>query len=453
MAFKVSGIAKYLRPIVQTASLSIVIWLFLTLAYPLNMPWSNPLLAADPFNALASILYSRGSFIPVLLLVGVLLIGSALLGRVFCGWICPVGFLIDLSGTLSAPFSKLLKKKPVRDRFGYLQYGILAAAILFSLITLDLLAVLDPFVIFQRSLVTVYTAAGVPIVLLLILIGSIVIAPRFWCRAICPSGALIGAASVPSPFKFKMEKDCKRCMKCYRACPMGALSNKGSWDATACIKCLKCEDACPDDKISFAPSVPDVPAVSLTRRSMLAAGAAMGLFAVSKGMATAAASSDQPLIRPPGSLVEVKFNAACARCESCVKACLGNVIRPAGLDKGLDRYYTPALDFLSGKCERCGSCGQVCPTGAIVSIPEEEIKIGTAVINEETCLEWTGNKKCLVCKEVCPVDAVVQTGRRSGTHKPVVDKDLCIGCGACEHECPLEEKAVIITNEGERRRA
>jgi ferredoxin-type protein NapG len=76
------------------------------------------------------------------------------------------------------------------------------------------------------------------------------------------------------------------------------------------------------------------------------------------------------LIRPPGALVEEKFNHACARCYSCARACTGGVIGPAELDAGLERAFTPSLDFGKGACERCGTCGQVCPTGAIISLPE-----------------------------------------------------------------------------------
>ncbi len=158
-------------------------------------------------------------------------------------------------------------------------------------------------------------------------------------------------------------------------------------------------------------------------------------------------SNDSPLIRPPGSLAEIKFNAACTRCEACAKACLGNVIKPAPLDAGLDRFYTPRLSFADGKCERCGTCGTVCPTGAITVIPEDEIKIGTAEIDRNKCIAWKG-KKCLVCAEVCPKQAI------SGleTLEPEVVGSACIGCGSCEHNCPAPETAIVVSSAGERRR-
>lgn len=442
MVFKVSSVSKYLRPGIQAVCFLIVIVLFINMEYPASMPFSNPLLAADPVAVAGSIIFYRGSWMPALLPVAALLLASAVLGRAFCGWVCPVGFLVDITDKISGLFKKRIRS----GRYGYLQYGIFAAVLLYSMVTLDVLSILDPFVILQRSIYLLWHNAGIPAILLLVLACSVVIAPRFWCRAICPAGAAIGIVSAISPFKFRMD-DCKKCMRCHRACPMGAISRDGRWDATACIKCLDCERACPDSKTSFAASRPAMPGISVSRRSMLAAGVAAGLFAVSKGTATLA-TGDRPLIRPPGSLVEYKFNDACTRCESCAKACLGKVIRPAGIDAGLERLFTPLMDFRTGKCERCGTCGQVCPTGAIISVPVDKIKIGTARIDTGKCIAWKEGKSCLICMEICPVSAV----KGAGKLQPVVVSDTCVGCGACELNCPVKDKAITISNEGELRR-
>ncbi|MCD1294699.1 hypothetical protein CUJ83_06755 [Methanocella sp. CWC-04] len=438
----------YLRTAVQLAFFIAAVYLFLNLDYPVSMPVDNIFLSSDPLVALTSIIFYRGAWIPALLPVIALLAGSMVLGRVFCGWICPVGFLVDVSGAFSGIFSKIIKRRQTRARFGYLQYGILAAVLISALFTLEALSILDPFVILQRSLHMIWSSAGIPIIILLLLAASIVIAPRFWCRAICPTGAIIGAASLISPFGLKINEDCIKCKKCHRECPTGAISGEMKWDATACTKCLVCERVCPKDAISFSASVPSISSFSTSRRSLLAAGAALGLFAVSKG-AVAASSSGKPIIRPPGSLVEYSFNAACTRCESCARVCLGNVIRPAGLDAGIDRYYTPVLDFSTGKCERCGACGTVCPTGAIISVPEEKIKIGTASVDTEKCIAWKDNLKCLICSEVCPVDAI----KGVKNLRPRVIPEVCVGCGACELNCPVDGvKAITVSNAGERRR-
>ena len=179
-----------------------------------------------------------------------------------------------------------------------------------------------------------------------------------------------------TPFRFRAGSECIRCGNCHRACPMGAISGELRWDAAACTRCLECEKACPRGAISFAPSVPQAPAVSASRRSFVAGAAVLVTLALSKG-AVSALTREKSLIRPPGSLAEERFNAACARCESCVKACPNQVIRPAGLDAGLERMSTPYLDFYRGYCMRCGTCVQVCPASAIISRPKDQIKIGT----------------------------------------------------------------------------
>lgn len=395
-------------------------------------------MVADPLLAITSSLFHRGAWLPALLPVMGLLAITALFGRAFCGWACPVGFLVDISDRIV----RFFKRSKFNERLGYLQYGLLAALLLASLLAVDVLSPLDPMVIFQRSMYLAWSLSGVPVILLLIMAGSL-LAPRLWCR-ICPLGAVLGLAALVSPFGRSVNGRCTKCLKCRRACPTGAISTKNAFDSTACVKCLQCERACPEDAIAFAASRPSVPSFA-DRRAVLVAGAALGALALAKVAITKGAASP---IRPPGSLAETKFNAICVRCESCAKACLGRVIRPAGLDAGLERAFTPVLDFNVAKCERCGTCGAVCPTGAIISIPEAKMKMGTAKLDAAKCIAWAQDKKCLICAEVCPVQAVKGTGRL----RPFVDAAACVGCGSCQLNCPVEGKAIVVSSDGERRR-
>jgi ferredoxin-type protein NapF len=230
---------------------------------------------------------------------------------------------------------------------------------------------------------------------------------------------------------------------------MGAISRDLRWDPTACTKCLDCEKTCPKHAISFAPAYPPaIPQFSPSRRAILAGAASLGVLAAARGAASAL-SPPAALVRPPGSLEEGRFDAACTRCGSCVKACPNGVIRPAGLDAGPERWFTPALDFDRSYCQRCGTCGQVCPTGAVISQPEEMIKIGTAGIDPGLCIAWKDRTRCLICDEVCPVRAIKGAGRL----QPRVDGDTCVGCGLCQLNCPVEEKAIRVSASGERRRS
>jgi len=403
-------------------------------------PLSGSYITADPLVAISSLLYFRGEWIPVLLPPAVFLLISAVLGRVFCGWACPIGFLSDISSRINGR----IMRKPIKRPFEGLHIGVLAGLLLVMLISPAVLSLADPMVVFQRSAYFALGITAIPVVIVLMILGSILV-PRLWCR-ICPLGALLGAVSVFSPFRRRLGGQCTGCMKCRNACKIGAISTDNKWDAIACTRCLECERVCPVKAISFPASLPSVD-FSPSRRSVIAAGAVIGFFAVSRSVASTFTARASP-IRPPGSLVEAKFNAACIRCESCAKVCISQVIRPAGLDMGLERLYTPILDFDRAKCEQCWACGAACPTGAILSPPDNNMKIGTASIDDKKCLAWTKGKRCLICAEVCPAQAVMDADML----KPVISGDICVGCGACQYNCPVAGKAVTVTSAGERRR-
>jgi NAD-dependent dihydropyrimidine dehydrogenase PreA subunit len=75
------------------------------------------------------------------------------------------------------------------------------------------------------------------------------------------------------------------------------------------------------------------------------------------------------------------------------------------------------------------------------------MKMGTARIDGNKCIAWAQNKTCLICAEICPVHAV----KGVGNLRPWVRADVCVGCGACQLECPVD--AIVVLNDGERRRA
>ncbi len=205
---------RYVRLLVQAAFFAGIAYLFLSIPYPVAMPYSTLPLSADPLAAVSGVIFSRGAWLPALLPVAAFLLGAVVLGRAFCGWACPVGFLNDLAG--------LVRRGKGRERFGYLQYGVLAAVLLASAVAVDVLSIADPLVIFQRSAFMLWTGTGLPVVLLLILLAALVV-PRFWCRALCPLGGMLGLFALLSPFGFRANDKCTRCGKCHRTCPTGAI--------------------------------------------------------------------------------------------------------------------------------------------------------------------------------------------------------------------------------------
>jgi NAD-dependent dihydropyrimidine dehydrogenase PreA subunit len=119
--------------------------------------------------------------------------------------------------------------------------------------------------------------------------------------------------------------------------------------------------------------------------------------------------------------------------------------------------FTPRLVLRLGYCSfNCNACGQICPTGAIppLALAEKQVTvIGLASIDQDRCLPWAYNIPCIVCEEVCPVaDKAIQleevlvvsaAGEELLLQRPRVVKELCIGCGICEYQCPMGGEAAV----------
>ncbi|MEL7371629.1 MAG: 4Fe-4S dicluster domain-containing protein, partial [Myxococcota bacterium] len=181
-------------------------------------------------------------------------------------------------------------------------------------------------------------------------------------------------------------------------------------------------------------------------------------------------------IRPPGSVAEAEFLERCIKCDQCINVCPTNVLQPSSLEQGgLEGLWTPVMDFSVGFCQlNCTLCSEVCPTGAIQKTPLEKklgtaayaeqgpVRVGTAFFNRGRCLPWAMETPCVVCEEVCPVtpkaigtyDVEVEKwdGTKVTLNRPYMRPELCIGCGICEHECPVvDDAAVYVTAIGESR--
>ncbi len=312
--------------------------------------------------------------------------------------------------------------------------------------------------------------------------------PRFWCRVLCPLGAFLG---VFSRFAlFGMTKDhakCTDCNLCLVHC-QGADSPQGGvkWRQDECHMCMNCENACPEDVIKFT-FLPNRRSTLVTpdteRRTALAAVGVGAVFLPAARIADALdVNYHSKVIRPPGSVEERGFLERCIRCSECMKVCPNNALHPAFFEAGIEGLWTPILIARIGYCEfSCVLCGQVCPTGAIQKISEKEkmgqgqppIKIGTAFYDQGRCLPWAMQTPCIVCEEFCPtspkaiwveeVDAPVRESKAAADgappayrtvhlQRPHVDPSLCVGCGACEKVCPVQdEPAVYVTSVGETR--
>ena len=149
------------------------------------------------------------------------------------------------------------------------------------------------------------------------------------------------------------------------------------------------------------------------------------------------------LLRPPGALPEAEFLETCHRCGNCVKNCPANAIFPLAESAQPDLANTPYIDPDEQPCVICDSlaCMYVCPSGALQPVYAEDIKIGLAVFNGETCLR-TKEVACTYCIDTCPIgeDAIHLT---AGGVVEVIESG-CTGCGVCQYACPTAPKSIVV---------
>ena len=600
----------------------------------------NWLIELDPLVGLSTLL-ATGSLYAGLLWAVATVVLTVVLGRFFCGWVCPFGAMHQFCGYLGKT-RKSFAEKVNRNRYSHwqrLKYWILifllapaiahllvfaaglplgspwlfwsavgialaaAAALavakktrrgigwIFGLTALTAawvgagyligdnhllfaslqIGLLDPIPLVTRSVNLILmplvdrTAAGLSVVPRLYA-GSWLIAvifftalllnfrhPRFYCRYICPLGALFAVLSRHSLWRIgKAEAECRNCTICDRSCE-GACSPSGTIRIHECVLCMNCLDDCRHGQIGYRTTVSaagEIDTPDITRRQLVLITLA-GVFSVPalRLGGQLEANWNPKLIRPPAALPEAQFLERCIKCGQCMRICPTNVIHPAGLQAGLEGLWTPVLNFrigTSGCQQKCIACGHVCPTAAIRPIDLQErtgqgrfastgpLRIGTAFIDRGRCLPWAMNTPCIVCQENCPVSpkaivtrqvlSPIQTPlqpivKSSETHRveltadalpagrygtgeyfclvsgqaetearrivgntarqvsiqddrrwevppppgslleirirlqqPFVKPRYCIGCGVCEHECPVRGKrAIEVTAENESR--
>ncbi len=465
----------------------------------------------DPLVSITSLISGHTLIKGFLWGVGILVL-AVLLGRVFCGFICPFGTIHHATGRFRAALKgdRMVQanRKTPAQKIKYFNLIVLLAA---SVIGLNLAGLLDPIAFLFRSLaLAILPAIGVglraifetmatsdfkpfnllsygaevflsPIfgysdktfqsawfigILFLVILFLNRLKPRFWCRVLCPLGALLGLFSRFSILRLeKYEEKCTRCNLCLKHC-QGAASPRTdqAWETAECLMCFNCHNVCPEDALAFrfswTPKLTRKPDIG--KRALLGglcAGLSLPLLGRLDGQIHMV--SDPRLIRPPGSLAESDFLKLCQRCGLCMKACPTNVINPTLTEGGMPGFWTPHLIMTLGYCEyTCTLCGSVCPTGAIREITakekiEQPIKIGSAYFDRGRCLPWSGNAPCIVCQEVCPTspkaiylkdDVIVRPdGNRLKVQLPFVDLKKCVGCGICENKCPVRGRPAVRT--------
>jgi len=483
-----------MRKTIQALSLMLFTAFFLLATYRLP-DWlpADLYLRIDPLLGINAVIASREIIARVLW--SLVLIGATLaVGRFFCAYVCPLGATID---GLDFLFFRKGRRPELKADLGLRRwkYVLLILVIAAALTGVSLVYLLDPIALLTRFYTFVLHPLMIAVfnllldlirplsrgmgwvglshlqvpqpvyymtVLTLVIFGAVIalgrLAPRFWCRYLCPLGALLSLISPLGVFRRRVSEACNQCMACRKGCPMGAIGEDPlSTRLPECIQCRECAGICPQKAISFPASfsgMGEYSGLDLSRRGFvasLAGGLTFGFLSLRTPFALL--QGRRHLIRPPGALPETEFLRTCIRCGECMKSCVTNTLQPSLWESGSLGLWTPKLELRMAACEpNCNVCGKVCPTQAIRSLSLEEkthAKIGTAVLRKEMCLVWAQNKQCLICDEICPYNAIVFRPV-DGYRRPVVVASRCNGCGYCEQRCPVGgESAIVVMTDGE----
>ena len=433
--------------------------------------WFQPEILVLSSPLLAFLAAIAGLVVLMSLVGAVVLIASAVAGRFFCGWICPLGCLQQAFAFLG---QSLGNRKPRKvSSFLYFKYLPALGLVVGTVFGLSWAAGFDPIALFfqgfaaTRRLIGLSGGEGRAIdsgtALVLLFLGSVLLTsvglPRAWCRYLCPLGATLGASARMSRVPITRTQACTRCGDCSRVCQHACIDDR-LWIRSECNYCMNCLAICPEDalhltRVRALGSVRSGP--DLSRRSLLASlGSGLLAAGLLRPGARGSRQRSSRLIRPPGSAPETQFTGRCVRCGACGDACPAGVIRPAVGEAGVQGLLTPRLDFTVGYCQlECNACSQACPTEAIEPF-DAQLRapsasrapiIGLAEINRSRCLPWAFGKACILCSEFCPTSPkaiLLEKTDETGLLRPLIEPDRCVGCGACEFVCPFPDAAVKV---------
>lgn len=299
---------------------------------------------------------------------------------------------------------------------------------------------------------------------------------RTYCNTICPVGTFLGFVSKFSLFRLSLNKErCTQCKACERGCKSSCIDVETMRiDHSRCVACFNCMERCRSGAIQYAPAkrekkkeativepAPDMEKGTggISRRNVLSI---LGVIAVSGKLKAQQLIVDGGLaeiedkkipvrktpIAPPGALSARNIKNHCTACQLCVSACPNNVLRPSNK---LATFMQPEMSFERGYCRpECVECSQVCPTTAITPVTTADksaLSIGYAVWVKENCIVNRDAVQCDNCERHCPTGAITMIdsgpGYGDSLKVPVINKERCIGCGACEYLCPARPFSAI----------
>jgi polyferredoxin len=455
----------------------------------------NPeiLFLANPVTWVLTVIASRSLITKTVWFLLAFVALTVVFGRVFCGWVCPLGTCIDGAGRLLRPHRSELRSSRERRKqaasaamkplfSGRTKYYLLLGIALLALFGANVSGWMDPLAILMRGTTfalapaaeqalesTMTPVSRIPVVgaiaspvhkwvrdtlmpptphsygqaalHLVILAGVLALSRlqrRWWCHILCPLGAFYGLLGRVSPWKRQVAADqCTECAVCGNLCRMEAVpaGNAATTDSSECLRCMECGDVCPQKGIGFSFRPPTAetrsrtPDFSLSRRGVLTA--------------IGASVAVLPVVKfkPFGRIAEGAPPIAPAVDE--------HLLRPPG---------ARAEDNFLRLCIRCGECFRACPQNAIHPVL---FQAGLEGLWTPAVVPRLGfcEPSCTLCSNVCPTTALKPLTPREKRRavrlgKAEVNRSRCIPwvdnleCGVCEEVCPVSPKAIEMRRGG-----
>lgn len=350
--------------------------------------WFSPFVMLNSVLVLKSVVWLNGIALVILVL-------SFFKKRWFCRYICPAGWACDKVSSCSQRKNFSVRNIPMIGKWLAVVTLVSAVAGFPSFALLDPLVIFNGFFsVFSRdiNIAVILSMMGLPI-----LLAVNFLFPGLWCARICPLGGLLDMIPV---VKRPIEKP-----------PAKMIAAKQLFDNR--------------------------------RRLFLSSGAGLAIGLMLPRFLKA---SEKDRFRPPGSVEADLFNLLCLRCGSCIKTCPSDILLQCSDMSDPMTWMTPEISFKNGYClENCNLCSQACPSGAITLFSPEakgQLPIALAEVIPDKCL-LLNNKECDRCKTSCKYDAIKIASKTAFMTLPVIEKDKCVGCGACAVICPPETIKMI----------
>lgn len=478
-----------IRRLSQAFFLALFVYILWSTTYPLSgiLP-PGTFFKLDPLLVLITSVSER-VIIPGFMVALAMLAVTLILGRFFCGWVCPLGTSIDMVGALRRRHRALndTQNRIVR-RAKFWILGAVTVAALFGkqaawlfdpivlaarFVSLNLIPtvtiILNKFFIvlirdfhiegavrdLYRSLkptilgvkTEYFSHAGIICVYFLVVVGVSLVIRRFWCRSLCPLGASYALLGRFAPLHRVVDK-CIECGRCSIQCRTGAIKeNPLLYEQGECVLCMDCVYTCPVRGVAFRFGPPSpvhgkpegASADKSAGNHNTTAGSEPSRGVVSRKQFLALAASSIAAY----ALAGCKRSAGSMGGEGEGGSSVAVIRPPAALE---ERDFT-------GRCVRCGNCMKVCITNGLQPVMLES---GYGGLWTPRLVPETGycEYHCTLCGRTCPTGAIpplsLDEKMRTRLGTAEIDRSKCIPyaqgreCIVCQEHCPIPEKAIKL---------